>query len=171
MKNNNIQRRLSIKDDLLNSSLISATVLAKKYNVSRQTIVGDIALLRAKGEPITATVNGYKYQLRNSRYHGLIVCQHTIGETRLELETIVNLGGEIEDVIVDHNLYGQIVGSLGIATLQDINDFMSRAENGNHHLLSSLTQGVHLHNIICNNESEFSEIKQALAKINLLYQD
>ncbi|WP_235720321.1 transcription repressor NadR [Liquorilactobacillus mali] len=169
MKNSNVRRRVSIRDDVLNSDLISATVLAAKYGVSRQTIVGDIALLRAKGEPIISTVNGYKYQKKESRYHGLIACQHTIEETRLELETIVNMGGEIEDVIVDHSLYGQLVGTLGISTLHDINDFMSRAEKGNHLLLSSLTQGIHLHNIACNGEAEFLEIKKKLSELGLIY--
>lgn len=171
LKKSNVQRRASVRDDVLNSDLISATTLAKKYGVSRQTIVGDIALLRAKGEPIIATVSGYKYQKKEARYHGLLACQHSIEETRLELETVVSMGGEIEDVIVDHSLYGQIVGTLGISTLHDINDFMSRAENGNHQLLSSLTQGIHLHNISCNSEADFFEIKKRLSNLGLLYLD
>ncbi|KRL06653.1 MAG: transcription repressor NadR [Liquorilactobacillus hordei] len=171
LKNGNVKRRAGVRDDVLNSDLISATTLAKKYKVSRQTIVGDIALLRAKGEPIIATVGGYKYQKKESQYHGLLVCQHTSEETRLELETIVSMGGEIEDVIVDHKLYGQLVGTLGISTLHDVNDFMSRAEKGDHQLLSSLTMGIHLHNVACNNEEHFLEIKQKLSELGLLYLD
>ena len=37
---------------------VSATVLAKEHGVSRQIVVGDIALLRASGEPISATPGG-----------------------------------------------------------------------------------------------------------------
>ena len=38
---------------------ISATVLARELGVSRQIIVGDVALLRAGGQAITATARGY----------------------------------------------------------------------------------------------------------------
>ena len=47
--------------DLLNQSVgpISATRLASEFDVSRQVIVGDIALLRASGIDINATPRGY----------------------------------------------------------------------------------------------------------------
>ncbi|MGO2638345.1 MAG: HTH domain-containing protein, partial [Enterococcus viikkiensis] len=38
---------------------ISATSFAKKFGVSRQIVVGDVALLRASGENIIATARGY----------------------------------------------------------------------------------------------------------------
>ena len=38
---------------------ISGTYLAKKFKVSRQVIVQDVALLRAKGNDILATARGY----------------------------------------------------------------------------------------------------------------
>ncbi|WP_313467681.1 HTH domain-containing protein, partial [Carnobacterium sp.] len=38
---------------------VSATALAKSFQVSRQLIVGDIALIRATGVNITATPKGY----------------------------------------------------------------------------------------------------------------
>ena len=41
---------------------ISATTLAKRFSVSRQIIVGDIALLRAAAHEISATPRGYVLQ-------------------------------------------------------------------------------------------------------------
>lgn len=38
---------------------ISATRFAKEFGVSRQIVVGDVALLRAAGETIIATARGY----------------------------------------------------------------------------------------------------------------
>jgi len=38
---------------------VSATALAKEFSVSRQIIVGDVALLRAAGLDIAATPRGY----------------------------------------------------------------------------------------------------------------
>ena len=43
----------------LTTAPVSATALAKQFAVSRQVIVGDIALLRAEGCSITATARGY----------------------------------------------------------------------------------------------------------------
>ena len=45
----------------LNSSKgpVSAAALAARLGVSRQIIVGDVALLRAAGEAISATPRGY----------------------------------------------------------------------------------------------------------------
>ncbi|KRL02917.1 transcription repressor NadR [Liquorilactobacillus capillatus] len=168
---NTLQRRNAIKDELQNQKLISAKKLALKYGVSRQTIVGDIALLRAQGQPIISTVSGYKYQEAGTAYHGVVVCQHTIEQTREELEAIISLGGEVVDVLIDHSVYGQIVGTLGLANQADINDFMSRVKNVNHNLLASLTNGIHLHNISCSDEKVFNSIQQRLDDLHFLYHD
>ena len=168
-KESSSKRRMLIKNDLLNQQLISANQLAQKYHVSRQTIVGDIALLRAQGEPIIATVNGYRYEKPDELYHGVIACQHTLEQTWLELQTIVDLGGQVLDVVVEHHVYGQLTGTLGIANSADINNFMSRLANGHHRLLSSLTNGIHLHHLACDNEKTLNKIKTELNRLGLLY--
>ena len=43
-------------------SPVSATALAREFSVSRQIIVGDVAILRAGGQEITATPRGYMVQ-------------------------------------------------------------------------------------------------------------
>ena len=52
------ERRQIIAQTLTADKAISATVLAGKFSVSRQIIVGDIALLRAAGMDIVATPRG-----------------------------------------------------------------------------------------------------------------
>ena len=87
---------------------ISAKTLAHQYQVSRQTIVGDIALIRAQGVNVIATVSGYYLQTdqqRQAAYRGQVVCQHTPAKTRAELTAIVQNGGRVVDVTVDHTLY------------------------------------------------------------------
>ena len=44
---------------------ISATTISQELGVSRQIIVGDIALLRAAGQEITATARGYVIPAQN----------------------------------------------------------------------------------------------------------
>ena len=54
------ERRKAIADVLRAADApVSASALAEKFSVSRQIIVGDIALLRSSGEEILATPRGY----------------------------------------------------------------------------------------------------------------
>ena len=53
---NTEERRKNVVKAISSSdSPISAATLAQKFNVSRQIIVGDVALLRAEGTDIVAT--------------------------------------------------------------------------------------------------------------------
>lgn len=47
------------------SEPITGGILAERTNVSRQAIVQDISLLKAKNEPIVATSQGYVYLSKN----------------------------------------------------------------------------------------------------------
>ena len=54
-----VQRRAALSDYLSQAAgPVSASVLAARFSVSRQIIVGDIALLRAGGLDIAATPPG-----------------------------------------------------------------------------------------------------------------
>ena len=69
-------RREAIKMHLEQSQMpVSATALASQLSVSRQVIVGDIALLRASGAPIEATPRGYVLS-RPAGVYGQVVCCH-----------------------------------------------------------------------------------------------
>ena len=56
------KRREEIRRLLLESGdrVLSAGELAARFDVSRQIIVGDIAILRAGGEEILSTARGYR---------------------------------------------------------------------------------------------------------------
>lgn len=153
---------------------ISAKKIAKHFDVSRQVIVGDIALLRAEGQDIISTPRGYIYeQKKNShsrKYIGKIVCLHSVEETEKELQIIVDNGGETTNVEVDHPLYGSISSSLRIRSRHDINEFIKKVKDQNTTLLASLTDGIHLHTIQCEDEQTFIRIKQELDEAGILYQ-
>ena len=55
------ERRAIIAQTLTADRPISATALAGRFSVSRQIIVGDIALLRAAGLDIVATPGGINW--------------------------------------------------------------------------------------------------------------
>ena len=165
-------RRNRILNILENSSVpVSASRMATKLKVSRQVIVGDVALLRACGWDIIATARGYLLApvYPGSRYMGKLACQHSLEQTGQELSTIVRLGGEVLNVVVEHYLYGEITGQLNIATQKDVADFLQRVKDNETRLLSELTGGVHLHTVACRDKATFDAIQQELKEQNILY--
>lgn len=165
-------RRKDILNKLSNNtSAMSARFLAKEFGVSRQIIVGDIALLRAQGHPIVATSKGYIMYSQDTRYQAKIAVDHTQAQTEEELRLIVDLGAYVVDVTVFHPIYGEISGQLDIRTHQDIDQFLNEVENKETELLSTLTRGIHLHTISCESQAHYEQVIKALQEKHFLYQD
>lgn len=166
------QRREAILEALAQSEKpISAQRFANQLGVSRQIIVGDVALLRASGKQIIATARGYLLSVENTDRTAKLAVQHGPEQTREELATIVENGGEVLDVIVEHPLYGELQGGLHIKNLKDVDDFVTAYEKQSTTLLSELTAGIHLHTIRYKDEADLEKIKQALAEKNILYKE
>ena len=165
------QRRESIVSLLKDTTQpISAAALAKQLNVSRQAIVGDIALLRAAGMDILSTPRGYIVAplMQNDGIVRTIACNHTPENMEKEIYTIIDNGGALIDVIVEHRIYGQLTGQLNIFSRYDADEFIKSTKEQNAPLLSKLTNGVHLHTIRCKNEETFQRIVSALENANIL---
>ncbi len=141
---------------------VSATVLAKRFSVSRQIIVGDVALLRAAGEEILATPRGYVLGPRSAGVERTVACVHRPEEMEAELNAIVDAGGEAADVIVEHPVYGQLTGILGVRSRYDVQEFLKRVAADSARPLSALTGGIHLHTIRCADEETFQRVQKAL---------
>lgn len=167
------QRRSAIRGALEKSECpISAGVFAKKLQVSRQVIVGDVALLRAAGVPIAATPRGYVMQENQSRPGDVlhtVACRHTAENIADELYTIVDNGCGVLDVIVDHAVYGQISGQLQIFSRFDVDDFVQRLKKSRSLPLCDLTGGVHLHTVSCPSEEAYRRVLEQLDAKNILY--
>ena len=162
-------RRKRIVEHLSQSAApVSASVLAGLFSVSRQIIVGDIALLRAAGEEITATPRGYVLSNDRSGLTRTVAVRHSVAQTEEELCIFVDNGCVVEDVIVEHNIYGQLIGQLQLSSRYDVRQFMDRLESGTASVLSSLTSGIHLHTIRCPDEAAFLRTCQALKDAGIL---
>lgn len=147
---------------LTSNKPIKGIELAEKFSVTRQIIVKDIAILRASGKNIIATPEGYIYNKEVNRIKTIIAVNHTGEDTISELETVVKYGGIIEDVIIEHPIYGEIKASLMIKNLNDLNNFINKFNSNGTKPLSNLTNGVHLHTISADNEEDISLIKKEL---------
>lgn len=147
---------------------VSAAALARQFSVSRQIIVGDVALLRAGGARILATPRGYVMDRRPEGVERTVACVHTPEQMEAELTAIVDAGGEVVDVIVEHPVYGQLTGILGVASRYDVKEFVRRVETDGARPLSDLTGGIHLHTIRCRDEKSFQRVQKALANEGFL---
>jgi uncharacterized protein len=137
--------------------------LAKRFHVSRQCLVQDVAILRASGEEIVATPRGYRLPKRPERAHrAILACRHAPERTEEELQILVDHGVKILDVIVEHALYGELRGSLMLESRADVQDFLSRVKATQASLLSSLTGGVHLHTVEASRPEMISRAKARL---------
>ena len=108
---------------------VSASTLAKKLGVSRQIIVGDVALIRASGTNIIATPRGYILDSKQQNQTYTIAVNHSQEQMADELYTIVDLGGCAIDVIVDHPVYGQLTGKLHLSSRYDVDQFIKKVNN------------------------------------------
>jgi len=143
--------------------------LARRFHVSRQCVVQDIAILRAAGTDIVATPRGYRLPDSSRRAHReILACRHAPERTEEELHILVDHGVKVLDVIVEHPLYGELRGSLMIESRADVQDFLRQVRTRKASLLSSLTGGVHLHTIEANRAETIARAKAKLRERGFL---
>ena len=165
-----LRRRTILEAISQDSTPTSASALAGQLGVSRQVIVGDIALLRAQGHDIMATARGYVLPVLRgpNQYLGKMACCHNAQDTLHELNIIVDLGATVVNVIVEHEIYGEITGQLNIKNREDAAVFINRVNNAEVKLLSELKSGVHLHTIACRDKAHFEQVQDALGAAGFL---
>ena len=164
------QRRQAILDLLKQSPQpVSAGALAKQFCVSRQVIVGDVALLRAAGAEISATPRGYVVQTAPAGLLRQVACRHDSADMEAELNAMVDQGCTVLDVIVEHPVYGQLTGQLHLSSRYDVGQFLQKVSRSGARPLSALTGGVHLHTILCPDEAAWHRVRAALDQAGFLY--
>lgn len=144
---------------------LSGTALAKLFHVSRQVIVQDIALMRAENHAILSTNKGYLYrteETENNQPKRVFYVKHTTGQVLEEFDIVLELGGKILDVAVEHEIYGQIRVDLLIETKQDAVDFSQRLLNCRDNPLKVLTDDCHYHTVAAPSEKLLDLIQQEL---------
>ncbi len=165
------QRRQKLLQ-LLHSSgkPLTGAALAQLLGVSRQVIVTDIAVLRAAGENIYATLQGYMIpgEIHNNTVKYQIVCVHGMGQLARELEIIIDNGGKVLDVIVDHPIYGEIKANLLLTSRRDLAQFLEQLTAKKAQPLSMVTGGVHIHTIEVPSAEVFKTITKELAQAGIL---
>ncbi len=142
---------------------VSGDKLAAMLGVSRQVIVQDIALLRASDKMILSTNRGYLiYPMGFESVSRIFQVSHTTDEIRDELNIIVDSGGFVKNVMVDHDVYGVIQADLSLASRRDVEHFVKRVEESQAIPLKALGGDVHSHTVLADSNEVLDEIEDAL---------
>ena len=146
---------------------VSGKSLAASYDVSRQVIVQDIALIRAAGYDIISTNRGY---ILNTpvKEEMIFKVHHTDAQLEEELNAIVDLGGCIENVMVNHRVYGHIEARLGISSRRMVSEFLEDIQNGKSSPLKNITSNYHYHTISADSKKALDMIEQLLTEKGFL---
>lgn len=150
---------------------LSGTALAKELGVSRQVIVQDIALIRAENHNILSTNKGYICRTESeeiSQPKRVFHVRHTTQQVLDEFLTVLELGGTVLDVAVEHEIYGQIRVDLLIETAQDAREFVRKLSNCKDNPLKVLTDDCHYHTVTAPSEKLLDLIQKELLEKGFL---
>ena len=167
---NGTERRAKILELLRAASgPLSGSALARSLGVSRQVIVQDMALLRARTDlEILSTYQGYLLLQPQEPCRRVFKVRHSSERTREELQEIVDLGGRVEDVFVYHRVYGVVRGQLTIASRKDIREFMDRLAESRSAPLMLITDDFHYHTVAADDEQTLDQIQARLSELGFL---
>ncbi|MDD7182930.1 transcription repressor NadR [Peptostreptococcus porci] len=162
----NNSRRKMIIEHLSNSTKpVSASFLAELFGVSRQIIVGDIALLRASEHNIISTNRGYILDdIMRKKHTRVFKVSHDEMRTEEELNIIVDFGGKILDVYVIHELYGKISAKLDLSNRNHVQNFLECLDGNANKPLCKLTDNVHYHTVEAESEEDLDLIEKKLVE-------
>ena len=164
------ERRASIAHALAEGACVPGDALAREMGVSRQVIVQDIAVLRAGGLDIVATVRGYLLAAppATSAARRVIAVRHAPERAVEELTALVDTGARVVDVVVVHPVYGELRAELDLRSRRDVQLWAERCAETGAHLLSELTDGTHIHTLEADHEPILDAAEDAIRRLGFL---
>ena len=94
--------------------------------------------------------------------------KHNADQMRTEMDAIVDLGGCVIDVAVNHRTYGFISAPLDVKSRRDVSRFIEDLDKGVSRPLSALTDGYHFHHVSADSNEILNEIEISLSDLGFL---
>ena len=152
------ERRTAIINQIKTSSApVPGKALAAQYEVSRQVIVHDII----------STNRGYILH-ESHLVERIFKVKHTDDQVEDELYTIVDLGGRVRNVMVNHRVYGHMEASLNINSRRNAAEFIDDIRSGKSTPLKNITSDYHYHVVEADSENTLDMIQEALEEKGFL---
>ena len=165
---NTVQRRTEILKLLQQEEKpVAARAMASQFGVSRQVIVQDIALIRAEGNDVISTNRGYIFTAPHT-VSRIFKVHHTDADLENELCGIVDLGGKVINVMVNHRVYGHIEAELNISSRRQVENFMEDIRSGKSSPLKNITSDYHYHKVEAESEEILDMIQDMLKRRGFL---
>lgn len=152
-----------------NKKPIKGDALAETFGVSRQVVVADIALIKAKNIPIVSTNRGYLIE-GTAEIERVFKVHHQDQDVETELDAIIDLGGWVKDIFVYHKVHGVIRAELDIHSRRDIKRYIEELKNGSSASLKNVTGGYHYHTVRARDVETLDLIQEELSKLGFLAQ-
>lgn len=149
---------------------VPAKELARLCDVSRQVIVQDMALIREAGIDIIATNRGYIVNTPHA-VQRVFKVSHTDEQMEDELCAIVDLGGKVVNVMINHRVYGRMEARLDINSRKKVTEFIENIRLGKSSPLKNITSNYHYHTVEAENEEIFNGIEDVLREKGYLVEE
>ncbi|SER85157.1 transcription repressor NadR [Psychrobacillus sp. OK032] len=153
---------------------VTGSDLAKLANVSRQVIVNDITLLKATNIPIVSTSQGYILMQKKeggAYIQKKVACNHQSKDSKDELQALVDVGVTVENVTIEHPVYGEITSSIMVSNRHDVEMFLKKVSETEASFLLELTSGIHLHLLSAPTDEILNRGIEALRKKGYLIEE
>ena len=98
----------------------------------------------------------------------VVAVKHTDAQMRDELYCIVDAGAKVLDVIVEHELYGQISVDLFINSRRDVDEFVEKLLSNTARPLKELTGDIHFHTIEAESDRILDLVEEGLKEKQFL---
>lgn len=170
----NQTRREKLYEMLENAEApLTGVALSKALNVTRQIIVGDVALLRSSGKKIISTARGYQLagEVPEKGFHQEIHCQSRnmdAAELEAELNVVVDNGGIVRGLTLAHDVYGVIRVPMDLYSRRDVRQYMDRLKEEKGPLIVTLTQGRHVLQVETRNDEDMEALGEGLKEMGIL---
>jgi len=171
---NNQMRREKLLEILRNEAApITGVELSKRLKVTRQIIVGDVALLRSSGRPIMSTARGYILEgnVGQKGCNRQIACQGKTQEEKelqQEMDAVVDNGGVIHYLQLNTPVYGELCIPLNIRSRRDVRQYLEKVKEGGNPFITVITGGYHQLCVETHSTDEMEAIEESLDALGML---
>ncbi len=124
-------------------------------------------MIRAGGHEITSTNRGYVLKEEPAVRRTFYV-NHSDEALFDELVAVVDMGGKVINVMVEHKVYGKMEADLNIASRRQVNVFMSEIQSGQSSPLKNITSNDHAHIVEAESEEILNLIEEKFREMGIL---
>ena len=118
-----------------------------------------------------APVSGTKLASLYSVSRQVIVQDIALIRSEEELNTIVDLGGCVDNVMIHHRVYGKMEAELALSSRRKVGAFMEDIRSGKSSPLKNITSNYHYHKVSADSEETLDLIEQELREKGFLVEE